>query len=256
LKPHEIVGRFLHGWGTEVRDIDELQAQVTQAQWLNYVESIKKAGSLDNCIAIADVSGSMAGVPLQCSIALSLLVATVAKPPFNRAFITFSNRPEFVVLPDSATTLHQQIKFIASMQWMMNTNFQAVFDLLLKKAKENHLAKEDMIKTIFVFSDMQFDQASSSPLETDYQQIQRKFATAGYDVPKIIFWNLRESVASATPVLFDTIGTAMVSGWSGQLLKLFMENGGDMINTPEFSPEFVMQKAIGKPGYDVLKIID
>jgi len=180
----------------------------------------------------------------------------VAKPPFNRAFITFSERPEFVVLPDSATTLHQQVQCIANLHWTMNTNFQAVFDLLLKKAKENRLAKEDMIKTIFVFSDMQFDEASSSPLETDYQQIQRKFAKEGYDVPKIIFWNLRESVASATPVLFDTIGTAMVSGWSGQLLKLFLENGGDMINAPEFSPEFVMEKAIGKRGYDVLKVID
>ena len=256
LKPHEIVGQFLSGWGGDVRYIEELQAQVAQAQWLNYVESIKKAGSLDNCIAIADVSGSMMGTPLQCSIALSLLVATVAKPPFNKAFITFSSDPQFVVLPESAKTLQQQIGFISRLHWEMSTNFQAVFDLLLKKAKENHLPKEDMIKTIFVFSDMQFDQASSSPLETDYQQIQRKFAKEGYDVPKIIFWNLRESVASATPVLFDTIGTAMVSGWSGQLLKLFMENGGDMINAPEFSPEFVMEKAIGKPGYDVLKVID
>jgi hypothetical protein len=58
------------------------------------------------------------------------------------------------------------------------------------------------------------------------------------------------------PVLFDTIGTAMVSGWSGQLLKLFMENGGNMINSAEFSPEFVMDKAIGKLSYDVLKVID
>ena len=252
LKPNEIVGQFL-GYR---RQVDALQAQVTEAQWLNYVESIKKAGSLDNCIAIADVSGSMEGTPLECSIALSLLVATVAKPPFNRAFITFSSRPQFVVLPNTATTLSEQVGFINRLHWEMNTNFQAVFDLLLKKAKDNHLAKEDMIKTIFVFSDMQFDAASSSPLETDYQQIVRKFTKEGYDVPKIVFWNLREAMASATPVLFDTIGTAMVSGWSGQLLKLFMENGGDMINSPQFSPEFVMEKAIGKPGYDVLKVID
>ena len=66
----------------------------------------------------------------------------------------------------------------------------------------------------------------------------------------------QRSISSGTPVLFDTIGTAMVSGWSGQLLKQFMENGGDMINSKEFSPEFVMDAAIGKPGYAVLKVLD
>ena len=257
LKPHEMVGQFISYRGKRI--MNELDAQVTEAQWLNYVENIQKAGSLDNCIAVADVSGSMNGVPITCAIALSLLVAAVAKPPFNKTIITFHSSPQLAVLPDTATTLAQKVKFVARLPWGMNTNFQAVFDLLLNKAKKHRLPKKDMIKTIFVFSDMQFDAAcwgGSSGLETDYQQIQRKFKKAGYEVPKIIFWNLRESISSGTPVLFDTIGTAMVSGWSGQLLKLFMENGGDMINSKEFSPEFVMDKAIGKPGYDVLKVLD
>ena len=263
LKPHEIVGKFLqslHAYMYSIVDLpDKLEAQVTEAQWLNYVETIQKAGSLDNCIAIADVSGSMFGLPIQCSIALSLLVAAVAKPPFNKAFITFHETPSLVVLPDHARTLREKVEFVAKLDWGANTNFQAVFDLLLKTAKKHHLPKEDMIKTLFVFSDMQFDSAcygGTTSFETDYKQIQRKFGKAGYDVPKIIFWNLRESMASGTPVLYDNIGTAMVSGWSGQLLKLFMENGGDMLNSPEFSPEFVMDKAIGKASYDVLKVID
>ncbi len=257
LKPLEMVGKFIDDYGECITN--ELDAQVTEAQWLNYVENIQKAGSLDNCIAVADVSGSMNGVPIRCAIALSLLVAAVAKPPFHKTIITFHSNPQLAVLPDTAKTLNEKVNFVARLPWGMNTNFQAVFDLLLKKATEYHLPKEDMIKTIFVFSDMQFDEAcngGSSGLETDYQQIQRKFKNAGYEVPKIVFWNLRESISSGTPVLFDTIGTAMVSGWSGQLLKLFMENGGDMINSKEFSPEFVMDKAIGKPGYDVLKVLD
>jgi hypothetical protein len=141
----------------------------------------------------------------------------------------------------------------------MNTDFQAVFDLILHKAIATNLPKQHMIKTIFVFSDMQFDQAASAPFETDYQQIVRKFAAKGYDVPKMVFWNLNARCGGRendTPVLYDTIGTAMVSGWSGQMLKLFMESGGEMINSPEFSPEFLMEKAIGKPVYDVLKIVD
>jgi len=257
LKPNDIVKNFLNNYGYQ-QETSELDTQVAEAQWLNYVETIQKAGSLDNCIAVADVSGSMQGIPMECAIALSLLVAAVSKPPFNNTIITFHSKPELAVLPETANSLRQKVEFVAGLPWGANTNFQAVFDLLLQKAEKYHLPKNDMIKTIFVFSDMQFDDACGNPsrLKTDYQQIQEKFYHAGYVVPKIVFWNLRQSFASATPVLYDTIGTAMVSGWSGQLLKLFMESGGDLISSPEFSPEFVMEKAIGKPCYNVLKVID
>jgi hypothetical protein len=262
LKPHEIVGQFMqvsyHYYGEPVT-VSNLNAKVAEAQWLNYIENIKKAGALDNCIAIADVSGSMAGTPMQCSIALSLLVAAVSKAPFDKAFITFHDQPQLVVLPEYATTLAAKVAFVQQLPWGMTTNFQAVFNLLLEKAKRHHLKKEDMIKTIFVFSDMQFDEAcdgSTARLETDYQQIDRKFKAAGYDVPKIIFWNLRESTACSTPVLYDKVGTAMVSGWNGQLLKLFMEDGTSMLEAEEFSPEFLMNQALEKPAYDVLKVLD
>ncbi|KAG5520551.1 hypothetical protein RHGRI_033209 [Rhododendron griersonianum] len=50
-------------------------------------------------------------------------------------------------------------------------------------------------KRVFVFSDMEFDQASARPWETDYQVIVRKFGEKGYGscVPEIVFWNLRDS---------------------------------------------------------------
>jgi len=283
LKPHEIVGQLLRsgnqwdGWNTDDDDqldherpaTTDLDAQIIEAQWLNYVETIKKSGSLDNCIAIADVSGSMYSrswpsstpdktTPIEVCIALSLLVAAVSQPPFDQTLMTFSAHPELIHLPPSATSLAKKVDLVKSIQWGMNTDFQAVFDLILHKAIATNLPKQHMIKTIFVFSDMQFDQAASAPFETDYQQIVRKFAQKGYDVPKMVFWNLnaRGGRENDTPVLCDTIGTAMVSGWSGQMLKLFMESGGEMINSPEFSPEFLMEKAIGKPVYDVLKIVD
>ena len=263
LQPHDIVGQFIqrsyYGAEDQATSLSTIESQIAEAQWLNYVENIKKAGSLDNCIAIADVSGSMSGIPIQCSIALSLLVAAVSKPPFDKAMITFDSHPKFIVLPESATTLAEKVAFVQRLPWGASTNFQAVFNLLLEKAKQHKLPKEDMIKTIFVFSDMQFDEAcdrSTARLETDYRQIERKFKLAGYDVPKIIFWNLRPSKASSTPVLYDQVGTAMVSGWSGQLLKLFLEDGGSMINAKEFSPEYLMMQAIEKPAYDVLIVID
>ena len=71
---------------------------------------------------------------------------------------------------------------------------------------EGKLSEEQLIKRVFVFSDMEFDQAcfrevaNQNNWETDYQVIQRKFRKKGYNkVLEIAFWNLRDS--SSTPVV-------------------------------------------------------
>ncbi|MCI54054.1 plant/T31B5-30 protein, partial [Trifolium medium] len=88
--------------------------------------------------------------------------------------------------------------------------------------------EDQMIKRIFVFSDMEFDQASVNSWETDYQAITRKFTEKGYGsaVPQIVFWNLRDS--KATPVPAIQKGVALVSGYSKNLLTLFLDNEGDI----------------------------
>ena len=106
-----------------------------------------------------------------------------------------------------------------------------------------------MIKRLFVFSDMEFDQASAHPWETDHQVIQRKFRQNGYPkVPEIVFWNLRNSVA--TPVPSDQEGVALVSGFSKNLVTLFLEEGGIL------NPEAVMLHAISGEEYQKLVIYD
>ncbi|KAK1613459.1 hypothetical protein QYE76_037132 [Lolium multiflorum] len=59
------------------------------------------------------------------------------------------------------------------MDWNMNTDFQAVFDKLVQVAFAGNLPPERMVKKVFVFSDMDFDLASSRPWETDYKAITR-----------------------------------------------------------------------------------
>ncbi len=53
----------------------------------------------------------------------------------------------------------------------MNTNFQKVFDLILEVAVNGNLKEDRMIKRVFVFSDMEFDQASTNNWEIDYEAI-------------------------------------------------------------------------------------
>ncbi|CAN1853473.1 hypothetical protein LINPERHAP1_LOCUS41032 [Linum perenne] len=79
--------------------------------------------------------------------------------------------------------------------------------------------------------------------------IQRKFGEKGYKkVPKIVFWNLRDS--RATPVTGTENGVAMVSGFSKNLLTMFLDGGG-IVN-----PEDVMGLAIGGEEYKKLVVHD
>ncbi|KAB8111174.1 hypothetical protein EE612_048746, partial [Oryza sativa] len=132
----------------------------------------------------------------------------------------------------------------------MNTNFQAVFDQILRTAVDGRLPPEKMIRTVFVFSDMEFDEASTNHWETDYEAICRKFGSAGYGdaVPQIVFWNLRDS--TSTPVTSTQPGVAMVSGFSKNLLKIFLQNDG-VVN-----PEAVMAAAIAGEEYQKLVVFD
>ena len=100
--------------------------------------------------------------------------------------------------------------------------------------------KDDMIKKVIVLTDMQFNNAfrGNSP----YEQVQQMYETAGYKVPSMVFWNLRASDV-AFPVAGDTPGTALLSGYSAELLKGVME---DIIN-----PIDVMKIVIGNYEVDI-----
>ncbi|KAL8100149.1 hypothetical protein AgCh_032418 [Apium graveolens] len=82
------------------------------------------------------------------------------------------------------------------------------FDEILKVAVAAKLSEDQMIKTVFVFSDMEFDKALKNPWETDYMVIQKKFKENGYErVPDIMFGNLRDSFS--TPVTTTQNGVAI-----------------------------------------------
>jgi hypothetical protein len=115
---------------------------------------------------------------------------------------------------------------------------------------EDNLTEDQLINRVFVFSDMEFDEAYGlDSWETDYQVIQRKFRENGYNrVPEIVFWNLRNS--SSTPVVASQNGVALVSGFSKNMLTVFMEKGGIV------SPEGAMGLAIAGEVYRKLVVHD
>jgi len=142
----------------------------------------------------------------------------------------------------------------------MNTDFAKAFDHILQVAVTNRVRQEDMVKTLFVFSDMEFDSAicgfqGSDPLEpfTNYNVIKRRFEAAGYVLPQIVFWNLAGSNRGNKPAKATQEGVAMVSGFSGMLMKLFLD-GTDLVK--EFNPVRLMEKAIAGKEYGRLRVKD
>ncbi|XP_058772552.1 uncharacterized protein LOC131646559 [Vicia villosa] len=254
LLPHEIIGSLGDGDGGEVAEL----------QWKRIVDDLLKKGKMTNCIAVCDVSGSMCGIPMEVSVALGLLVSELSEEPWKGKVITFSADPQLHLI--EGDSLKSKTEFVRNMDWGMNTDFQKVFDRILDVAVNGKLKEEQMIKRIFVFSDMEFDeasknydmesensdidQASGNSWETDYQAITRKYKEKGYGsaVPQIVFWNLRNS--KATPVPSTQKGVALVSGFSKNLLTLFLDNEGDI------SPLEAMEAAIAGPEYQKLVVLD
>ncbi|GJN38981.1 hypothetical protein PR202_gb28069 [Eleusine coracana subsp. coracana] len=236
--PHEIVNAVL-----------EDNDKVASLQWERMVADMRALGKLSNCIPICDVSGSMYGTPLDVSVALGLLVSELSDEPWRHRLITFSEHPQLHVI--KGETLYEKAEFIRDMEdWCMNTDFQAVFDKLLRVAVAANLPPEKMVKRVIVFSDMEFDEASSNPWETDYEAITRKYTEAGYGdaVPEIVFWNLRAS--KSVPVTAHQKGVALVSGFSKNLVKIFLDGDGIV------SPRTIMDKAISGKEYEKLVVFD
>ncbi|KAG9074710.1 hypothetical protein FS749_013698 [Ceratobasidium sp. UAMH 11750] len=153
----------------------------------------------------------------------------------------------------------------------MNTNYEAVFLKLLLPAAIKHKVKpEDMIKRLFVFSDMQFDASmmarSGSNWTTTHNRIVKAYKRAGYEVPEIVYWDLLGGMTR--PVLQNTRGTALLTGFSANMMKLFMEGeivggepveigrDGEEVKKEAITPLAIMEKALSKACYDTLKVYD
>lgn len=240
LLPHEII--------TSLEDGEENGGKVAELQWKRMVEDLLKAGKLENCIAVSDVSGSMMGIPMEVSVALGILVSELSKDPWKGKVITFSESPQLHLI--EGDDLASKTQSLRNMDFGSNTDFQKVFDLILKVARKGKLSPDQMVKRVFVFSDMEFDEASMNPWESDYEAIKRKFGEAGYGnaVPQIVFWNLRHS--SSTPVSGAQDGVALISGFSKNMFNLFLDNDG------QIRPDLVMLEAISGEEYQKLVVVD
>lgn len=208
LFPYEIVRKARH---ENDKTLDLL--------WENLPNYVRED---DKGIVVADVSGSMCGTPIDVSVSLAMYFAERNVGPFANKFITFSGRPSLQEV--SGATLNQKIRNLERAHWEMNTNLQAVFDLILNTATKNNVSNEDLPKTIYIVSDMEFDSATSryGNSETNFKVIKEKYTDAGYEMPTLVFWNVN-SRQNNTPVDQNENGVILVSGCSPSIFKMAMD---------------------------------
>jgi hypothetical protein len=205
--------------------------QMTEAQWANLIKEMKDGGSLGSCFALCDVSGSMSGVPMEVCVALGLVVAELASGPFKDHVLTFETDPKFHRI--EGETLHAKVRNLLRAPWGGSTDFAKALNLMLQVAVSAKVRPEDMPQMLIVFSDMQFNVAESGGYYSGTARsktgfvhatasIREAFRKAGYEMPHLVFWNLRGS-CTAQPCETISEGVSTMSGYSQAMLKAFME---------------------------------
>lgn len=246
LYPYDIV-RSMFGGCYEGRD-------VLEAQWKalpNYVEP----GT--NAIVMADVSGSMCCcdcLPMFSSIALALYFAERNVGAYEGLFMTFSSNPTVVKV--KGNTLEQKLRFIKKAEWGQSTNFEAAFKKILDIAVKGHVPPEEMVKSLIVISDMEFDAANGArynyhdrsfePHWSFYDLMKAEFEAHGYEIPNIIFWNVNshQEVFHADS---EHKGVQLVSGHSASTFKQLMDSVG-------MTPVELMLKVIDSDRYRAITL--
>ena len=200
-----------------------------------------------NIFPMIDTSGSMycpAGnsksiTCMNVAISLGLYIADKNKGVFKDTFLTFSGDPKIQKVHGNIVEKSIQT---SKAHWGMNTNLHKAFGATLNMATQNNVPAEDMPEMLLILSDMQFDYC------VDYdnnamEMIERKYKESGYEVPKIVFWNMNSY--DSCPVKYNEQNVCLVSGFSPSIMKAVLN-----ANFEEFTPLAIMKQTILNERYD------
>jgi len=245
--PYDVLKGRINSYGVS---FDKTELNLIQAQWDALPDYM---GTGADILPLVDVSGSMtckaggsnskSGLTcLDVAVSLGLYLADKNVGKFKDTFLTFSSKPQLMHLKGN---INQKIDQMVKSDWQMSTDLHAALDKVLMTAVKGKVAAHEMPAMLLILSDMQFN-ACVTHDDKAIDMIARKYREAGYEMPKVVFWNLNASYGN-TPVKFDKSGTALVSGFSPAIVKPLLS--GDLDG---FTPESVMMKTIMDDRYKVL----
>lgn len=222
--------------------------QVALAQW----NSLPNYLGDNKILPMVDVSGSMEtqvggqkGVGLTCmevAISLGLYIADKQTGAFKDCYLSFTNDSKIHVLTGN---LLAKMKQIEHDDVGYSTNIESAFRSILQLAVKNNIPQTEMPTYLLVLSDMEFNPAFMGNRSVGAFDLARKmFESAGYKLPKIVWWNLngRVNAKGNSPVTFDQEGTALVSGFSPSIMV-------SILKAKQFTPYDIMMETLDSDRY-------
>ena len=222
------------------------EQEVAVAQW----NALPNYLGEDFILPMVDVSGSMSCAAngsgsLSCmdvAISLGLYLADKQTGAFKDMFLTFSANPQLQILKGD---LNAKLNQLESSDWGMNTDIEKAFVKVLDVAVKGKVPQAEMPKYIMIMSDMEFDTCTDG---TAFNTLQSRFEAAGYELPKVVFWNLNARLGNV-PVTQDQKNVALISGFSTNVLK-------SVLAAKNFTPVGVMLETIMSDRYNVSAVIN
>lgn len=203
--------------------------------WKNQKDFLN--GYEKNILVIADTSGSMTSygcIPFGAAVGLAIYISERNKGIFKNHFITFSDNPYLHTV--MGKNIVDKVKNVAVE--VGRTDIDKVFKLIITTAKENKISQDEIPSHIIIISDMEFDSGTYSEGGTNLAGWRKAFEEAGYEMPKIIFWNVACNIQGLPATKHDN-DVIMVSGFSPVLLD-------KLLDLDNFSPVDAMLKSLEK----------
>lgn len=241
---------IIHNYGvgpySGIKRIDE----TLEAAWRDMISKGRKEG-ITNFIPVVDQSGSMywstcgnntSLYPGHVAIALGLYFAGVNAEPWRGKIIEFGSNPNFYEV-DTDGNLLDQIKISKSHADCGSTDLEVVFDLVLKTAIRGNLEQEE-IGNIIIFSDGEYNSMCNHPSEKLMDIIARKWNKVGYELPKLVFFNIA-SRTNTIPLTENKNGVVLLSGYSQSILRMVMSG--------KMNPYENLIEQLDAPRYDLVR---
>ncbi len=223
---------FPHTVCQQVRKTDDAEeVGLLEAQWSAIKEKVVAAGAMGRVLPMCDFSGSMSGTPMDVSLALGLLLSEINHKAFRDCILSFDSKPHWITFTEGMKLRAKCEEAVRHGQGT-STNFEAAMELVLGRLVKFGVPADEAPEDIVVFTDMGFDAAarsSSSGWSTIVEDMKRRYAAAGYTMPRLVIWNLRAAYKEYHATV-DEKGVLMLSGWSPSAMKVIMN--GIAIQTP------------------------
>ncbi|KAM0863644.1 hypothetical protein ACQ4PT_044459 [Festuca glaucescens] len=231
----------------------ESTRNVAAETWQAMVDRLPLEGKLTDCVIVSDVLGCAVKTERKVCVALSMLVSqlnNLSQGSCTEWVFPFSLTPTPHPLPHSFAEKIQDLRSKLLNECTGQFDLIEVFDWILSIADYLKLKPEQMVKTIFVITNKDFELASVREWKSDYALVRDSFNGYGFGdvVPQVVYWNI---VGPRSAALTSTKhGVMRLSGYSDELMKLFLELGGVV------EPEDEMNAAITGEAYRKLIALD